>query len=140
MGERPELEKQAPPLVRGARRGVYLSVAAVFFVLGVLGAMLPVLPATPFLLLTSYFLVRCSPELNEKLLRTRFVGPILVDWQIHRGVRWDVKVQAIVIVLMMVASTNYFSGQALVPSLAVAVLATICIIVVLRLPAPRRFD
>ena len=79
--------------------------AAAFFAVGVLGVFLPVLPATPFLLLTSYFLVRSSPRLNAALLRSRFFGPILKDWQVHGGVRRDVKIQAIVIVVIAVAAS-----------------------------------
>ncbi|MEX0794936.1 MAG: YbaN family protein, partial [Pirellulaceae bacterium] len=74
-------------LVTGPRRVMYLALAAVFFVLGFLGALLPILPTTPFLLLTSYLLVRSFPALNDKLLHAPLVGEILRDWQVRRGVR-----------------------------------------------------
>ncbi len=125
-------------LVSGWRRGVYLCGAGIFFVLGVLGALLPVIPATPFLLLTSYLLVRSSPRLNAALLRSRLLGPILVDWQVHGGVRRDVKVKAIIIVTIAVALTVFFSGRSLWPTLAVTLLAAIGVIVILRLPVARQ--
>ena len=87
------------------RKLVCLSLASVFFACGILGVLLPGLPATPFLLLTSYFLIRSSPRLNAALLRSRLFGPILVDWQIHGGVRRHVKVQAVVAVTIAVAVT-----------------------------------
>lgn len=111
--------------------------AGVFFVVGVLGAILPGLPATPFLLLTSFFLVRSSPRLNAVLLRSRVFGPILVDWQIHGGVRRSVRIKAIVAVAVAVALTIWLSGYSLAATIAVLALASIGITVILKLPAAR---
>lgn len=121
-------------IIQGAKRIVYFVLAGVFFVLGVAGALLPILPATPFLLLTSYFLVRISPRLNARLLRSRFFGPILTDWQVNGGVRPDVKAKAIVIVLMAVAGTVYLTGASWIPTLVVSALAGVGILVILSLP------
>ena len=123
--------------VHGLKRIVFLCGSGIFFVLGVLGALLPGLPATPFLLLTSYFLVRSSPRLNERLLRSKLFGPILTDWQQHGGVRPDVKLQAVIVVVIAVSVTLFFTRRSLVPGLIVVVLATIGIIVILRLPVAR---
>ena len=122
---------------RGWKRLVCLLGAGMFFVLGVLGALLPVLPATPFLLLTSYFLVRSSPRLNATLLRSRFLGPILTDWQMHGGVRRDVKAKAITVVAIAVAATVILSGGSLLPTLTVILLAAIGVTVIIRLPSSR---
>jgi len=119
---------------RGCRHCLYLLVAGFFFVLGFLGALLPGLPATPFLLLTSYFLVRSSPKLNEKLLKSKFIGPILVDWQVHGGVTTQVKRRAILIVVAAVALTLYWTGESWRIGMAVVVLATIGVFVIWRLP------
>jgi uncharacterized membrane protein YbaN (DUF454 family) len=127
-------EATANPVIRGAKRILFLVLAGVFFVLGVAGAVLPVLPATPFLLLTSYFLVRTSPRLNAVLLRSRWFGPILTDWQVNGGVRPTVKIKAIVVVLVAVGLTIYFSGDSLLPKLLVIGLAAIGICVILLLP------
>lgn len=113
----------------------HLVLAGIFLVLGVLGVLLPGLPATPFLLLTSYFLSKSSPRLNVALLNSRWLGPVLTDWQVHGGVRRHVKVQAIVAVVIAVGLTIFFSGYSLWPSVGVCVLAAIGIIVVLRLPS-----
>ena len=129
----PASEPRAPSKRRGGRL-LFLILAGFFFVLGVLGAVLPGLPATPFLLLTSFFLARCSPRLNAALLRSRFVGPILVDWQVHGGVQPHVKMKAILFVVLAVAITIVVSGLSPAPALGVVLLAAIGIVVVLRLP------
>ena len=119
------------------KRPIYWLASAMFFLLGVLGVILPGLPATPFLLLTSYFLVRSSPRLNAKLLRSRIFGPILRDWQVKGGVQPAVKMKAISIVVLTVALSIYLSGASPVLSLAVASLAAIGIFVIIKLPHPR---
>lgn len=123
--------------LRGWRWWLLAGLAGLTFVLAVLGAILPVLPATPFLLLTSYLLIRISPRLNRALLGSRLLGPILIDWQVHGGIRTHVRVQAIVIVLIAVGSTLMLSSAAPIPKIVVCVLATIGIGVVLRLPTAK---
>ncbi len=128
------LKETSVPTVTGIRKVVYLFLAFVFFVLGALGVALPVLPTTPFLLLTSYFLIRTSPRLNQALLRSPVLGQVLKDWQQDGGVRLSVKIHAISIVLIIVLATLYFSPISVALKTILVVLASIGILVVIRLP------
>lgn len=123
--------------VSGLRRVLYLLSASGFFLLAIAGVIVPGLPTTPFLLLTSYFLMRSYPRLNERLLKSKLFGPILFDWQVKGGVRHDVKAKAIFIVLIAVGCSVYFTQFSLVPALIVSVFAGIGIFVILKLPEPR---
>jgi uncharacterized membrane protein YbaN (DUF454 family) len=127
----PDSERQQ---VTGTKRIVFITLAGLFFVLGALGAVLPVLPTTPFLLLASYFLTRTSPRLNRLLLRSRFFGPILRDWQQQGGVRTDVKAQAIVLVLLAVSLSSWLTDLPSAYRWAIGAVALIGIGVILRLP------
>ena len=136
--DRPNLRTTAQEQVVSAwRRLMLLAFAVVFFSLGLLGVLLPGIPATPFLLLTSYFLVRSSPRLNARLLRSRVFGPILVDWQVHGGVRMHMRCKAIAAVVIAVAASIYITGYSLSATLAVVLLAMTGIIVVLKLPTAK---
>lgn len=108
--------------------------AAATFVLAILGAVLPGLPTTPFLLLTSYCLVRSSKRLHGRLLEMRLFGPVLRDWQIHRGVQRGVKSRSIALIAVFVAATLWFSPLAAAAKVAVALLALCGVLVVARLP------
>lgn len=118
-------------------RTVYLALAGVFFVLAVLGAFLPVLPTTPFLLLTSACLVRSSPALNEKLRRSPLFGPLLCDWERHRGVRLHVKATAITLIVLVVGWSLFFRELSVPVQGVLCALAALGAYVVLRLPTVR---
>jgi uncharacterized membrane protein YbaN (DUF454 family) len=120
--------------VTGLRRGVYLLVAGIAFVLGMVGVVLPGLPTTPFLLLTSYLLMRSWPTLNERMLRSPFIGSLLRDWHEHRGVRQHMKVRGIVLIVGML-TLSIWLGDFPLP-IAGGILACGCVglAVVMRLP------
>jgi len=108
--------------------------AGVFFGLGVLGVILPGIPATPFLLLTSYCLVRSSPRLNAMLLRSRLFGPLIEDWQTHGGIRKRVKIASILIVVIAVGTSIVLLNKSAIASVTVAGLACVGISVICALP------
>jgi len=138
---RPDVDRScvvaATQSVSGLRRVLYLLSAGGFFLLAIAGVIVTGLPTTPFLLLTSYFLMRSYPRLNERLLKSKLFGPILFDWQVKGGVRHDVKAKAISVVLIAIGCSLYFTQFSLVPALIVSVFAGIGIFVILKLPEPR---
>lgn len=90
-----EAMRPAPQQATGWLRVLHLTLAAVWFSLAVLGAILPGLPCTCFLLLTSYSLCRSSDRLHQRLLNSRLFGPMLRHWREHRAVRPGVKAKAL---------------------------------------------
>ena len=68
----------------------YLAVA-----LGAIGAVLPIMPTVPFLLLAVYFFARSSPELEQKILDHPHWGPQVKDWRDRRAISRSSKTIAI---------------------------------------------
>ena len=68
----------------------YLAVA-----LGAIGAVLPIMPTVPFLLLAVYFFARSSPELEQKILDHPHWGPQVKDWRERRAISRSSKTIAI---------------------------------------------
>jgi uncharacterized membrane protein YbaN (DUF454 family) len=73
--------------VTGTRRVVYIGLGWTSVGMAVVGAIVPGIPTTPFVILAGYFFVRSSPEAHAWLRQSRGFGPILRDWEAHRGVR-----------------------------------------------------
>ena len=66
--------------------------AAISVGLGVIGAVLPVLPTVPFLLLAAWAASRGWPELETRLLAHPTYGPYITNWReqgaIPRRAKW----------------------------------------------------
>lgn len=68
--------------------------------LGIAGAILPLLPATPFFLLAAFGFARSSPRLHAWLTGHRRFGPLITDWQRHGAIARRAKVTAIMVMLV----------------------------------------
>ncbi|MCB0417030.1 MAG: YbaN family protein [Bdellovibrionaceae bacterium] len=75
-------------------RYVYVIAGTVFLVIGLIGIFVPLLPTTPFLLLTAFFYSKGSRRLHRWLLQHRQLGPILVQWNEHGVVGLRAKIVA----------------------------------------------
>ncbi|PTQ87776.1 YbaN family protein [Nitrosomonas ureae] len=72
-------------------RILYLSAGFLALLLGALGAVLPVLPTTPFVLLAAACFARGSERFHRKLLENRIAGPIIREWNIYHSIPHRVK-------------------------------------------------
>ncbi|MBI5070745.1 MAG: YbaN family protein [Deltaproteobacteria bacterium] len=97
---------QEKPAARGPAglRWAYFLVGWVFFALGLLGAFLPVLPTTPFMLLALWAFSQSSRRFHDWLYHHRVFGPSLQAWRRERVVPRGVKAVAF---CSMVASLLY---------------------------------
>ena len=73
--------------------------------LALVGAVLPLVPTTPFLLLASWCFYRGSPRIHAWLHRSRLFGPTLDDWHHYRALRGGVKRRAIIMVVAVVGAS-----------------------------------
>jgi len=84
-------------------RGLLLVVGTAALVLGVVGIFVPVLPTTPFLLVTAACYARASTRLYEWLIGQRSLGPIIVEWRRSRSLPPGVKTRALLVVAITFA-------------------------------------
>jgi hypothetical protein len=81
--------------LKRALRAAYLAAGFGFLALGVLGAIVPVLPTTPFVLLAAACFARSSDRFYQWLLDHRYFGPLVREWRQHRSIPYRTKVFAI---------------------------------------------
>jgi Uncharacterized protein conserved in bacteria len=75
---------------------VYLLLGFFFVFLGVLGAILPVMPSTVFFIIASYFFARSSKRFHSLLLSIPYVGRQIEFWEKHKAVPRRIKNLAII--------------------------------------------
>ena len=75
--QRPRVPDASPPPPSGLRRVVLVVTGVVALALGVLGVALPLLPATPFVLLAAACFAGAWPTMHARLTRSRLFGPML---------------------------------------------------------------
>src|SRR5262245_19836136 len=97
-----EFPPAARPRATGLRRVLFVAAGLICVGLAYLGAILPGLPTTPWVLLAGYCFSRSSPRLERWLKRSPVFGRLLRDWEEHRGIRRPVKVLAVCLVVTVV--------------------------------------
>ena len=90
--------------------------------LGMLGAILPLLPGTPFLLLAAFAFTRSSSKLAHWLETHPQFGPLIANWRDYGAISRRAKIASLVVILLTPGI-----------SLAVGVSSTILIIQIVLL-------
>jgi uncharacterized membrane protein YbaN (DUF454 family) len=118
-------------MIRAVYRGLGLGLVA----LAAIGAFLPLLPSTPFLLLATGCFVRSSPQWNERLFRSPLFGRALRDWHTNRVVRPTTKVIALGSMLFAVSATLIGGRCEWTIDVVLIITMAVAAIMVLRLPS-----
>jgi hypothetical protein len=91
-----------------ARRWLYFAAGWVFFALGVLGTVLPIVPTTPFMLLALWAFSASSERFHDWLYHHRIFGPPLQRWRRERVVPLWTKVLALASMCASLVYVGFF--------------------------------
>lgn len=73
-------------------RVVYITLGSLSLLLGVLGIFLPLLPTTPFLLLTATLYCKASPKLYDWLLNHKYLGNYIRNFRENKAIPLKAKI------------------------------------------------
>ncbi len=100
----------------------------IFTVLGFVGAFLPILPTTPFLIVALIFFSKSSPRFHQMLLDNDWFGPTLKQWEESKTLSRQSKIKATVLIIITFAiSIALFAGKFMVQMVLVG---TACILLI----------
>ncbi|MEM0953498.1 MAG: YbaN family protein [Pseudomonadota bacterium] len=91
----------------------YKPLGFLFLCLAILGVLLPLLPGTPFLLLSAWFFARSSEKWHQRLLQHEVTGPMIRNWEEHRCMTRRAKAVAIVSMLVAGGFSVFFAVEQL---------------------------
>ncbi|MFV3410075.1 YbaN family protein [Bdellovibrio bacteriovorus] len=115
-------------LIKQTRRTAYFVAGWIFLGLGFIGIFLPLLPTTPFLLLTAFCFARSSIRWHKWLLAQPHMGPLILDWQKHGVIRTRAKLMATGLMVPLVSLSLFFGNVPLYAKICAAVVCT-CVLV-----------
>jgi uncharacterized membrane protein YbaN (DUF454 family) len=70
----------------GTRKIIYIIIGTVCLVLGTIGVFLPLLPTTPFWLLTCWFYIRSSEKLYKRVMSNRYFGNYIRAYMVDKSI------------------------------------------------------
>ncbi|MBL4584011.1 MAG: YbaN family protein [Pseudomonadales bacterium] len=114
-------------------RIVYISLGWLFVAIGAVGVVLPILPTTPFLILSLALFAKSSPRFHEMLLNNRWVGASLREWEETRTVSRTTKKRATTLTVISFSVSISILHDRLELQLFLITLATILMISIWRL-------
>ncbi|WP_412471643.1 YbaN family protein [Halobacteriovorax sp. RT-1-4] len=92
-------------MINKSRKAIYLSFGIAFVILAFIGIFLPLIPTTPFLLLSAYFFSQSNEKYYQWLLDHKIFGPIITDWNKYGVVSVKSKIIAISMIVALFSYT-----------------------------------
>ena len=117
------------------RKALWLSVGIIALALGLAGAVLPLLPTTPFVLLAVFAFARSSPRLHDWLMTHPSFGPTIINWQREGAISRRAKLMAIAAMIATLV-ISWALGVAPEILLLQAIVLTAVAIFILSRPTP----
>ncbi len=102
------MEPEAPKQAKGVARWLYLALGFTFVGIGFVGAFVPGLPTTVFLIGAAACFARASTHFYNWLLNNRHFGPVIRAWREERTIPSSAKKKAIILIVVAFATSSLF--------------------------------
>jgi len=87
---------------------IYIVLGTLSLILGIIGIIVPGLPATPFMILTAWLYLRGSDKLYNRLLKHKYLGKYVDDFRSGKGMTLWFKLGSLVLMVIMVTISCVF--------------------------------
>ena len=88
---------------------LWISLGCLFVGLGAIGAVIPGMPTTVFLVLAAACFIRSSQKLYDWLISNKTFGPYLKDYREGKGIPLRAKITALVMIVLFVSFAVFFA-------------------------------
>jgi uncharacterized protein len=117
-------------------RWLWLALGYVATACGIVGAFLPLVPTTPFLLVAVFAFARSSPRLHLWLTTHKRLGPFIDNWQRYGAIGRRAKTSAVLVMGAALAAGWWFGAPAWVIGLQALAMAGVCVFILTRPNGP----
>ncbi|MBB4623574.1 YbaN family protein [Parabacteroides faecis] len=94
--------------MKGTRRIIYIILGSFFLILGAIGIFVPLLPTTPFWLLTCWFYIRSSEKLYNRVMSNRHFGPYIRNYMVDKAIPLRSKIISVAVMWLSAIFTSLF--------------------------------
>ncbi len=115
---------------------IYKTIGIISLAIGILGAFIPLLPTTCFVLLSAWCFSKSSPQWHQSLRENRFVGQTLTQWEENRII--PINAQRLAIVSMLLSGTySFFTFESITVKMTILLLLGASIWAISQIPTSK---
>ena len=119
------------------KRSIFFTTGTICLIVGVIGVFVPILPTTPFLLLSAACYLRSSRRMYDWLYGNRFFGEYMRNYREGKGLSLRSKLLTLAILWLTISYSafnivDFWAIQALLFTIAIAVSIHIILLPTLR--------
>jgi uncharacterized membrane protein YbaN (DUF454 family) len=116
------------------KRSFYFVFGTVFLILGGVGVLLPILPTTPFLLLSAACYYKSSKRMHYWLLNNRWFGNYLRNYAEGKGISLKAKLFTISLLWTLIVYSVFFAINNIIVQLILLCIAISVTVHLIKLP------
>lgn len=94
--------------MKRAKRVIYIGLGTLFLILGAVGIFVPLLPTTPFWLLTCWFYIRSSQLLYRRVMRNPYFGSYIRGFMEEKALPLRSKIISLAVMWTSAIFTSIF--------------------------------
>jgi uncharacterized membrane protein YbaN (DUF454 family) len=119
-------------------KAILIILGTISLAVGIIGAFVPILPTTPFVLLAAVCYVRSSQRIYAWVMRSRFAGPHVENVLAGRGIPLSVKIIAVCFSFSVIGYICLFRTESFIVRLVLGAIFAIQVFFMVKIPTLRK--
>lgn len=129
---------KGPKLEKKIKRGFFIVAGTIFLVLGAVGIFLPILPTTPFLLLSAACFYKGSERMHHWMLNNRWFGNYIRNYKEGKGISLRSKALTLSLLWLVIGYSTLFMVNIFIVQIILLIIAIGVSIHVIMIPTFNR--
>lgn len=121
-----------------AKRIIYIVLGTCFLIIGAIGIVIPLLPTTPFWLLTCWFYVHSSETLYNRVMHNRYFGSYIRGFVVDKAIPLRSKIISISVMWISTLLTSFWLMGYLWVKILLALISAVVTWYILSYPTKRQ--
>ncbi len=118
-------------------KALLIVLGTISLVVGIIGAFLPVLPTTPFVLLAAFCYVRSSKRMYDRLMNSRFAGKHVQSALAGHGIPLSVKIFSVAMSFCMIGYVSMFGTESFIVRMLLGMLFAVQVYFMIKIKTLR---